>query len=73
MTFKQFILGMVSTAEANINSKIVAGFLTLFATIIFGCFKLNEGMLILAPLAASFFGLSSLDFKTKVKQDEEQI
>lgn len=73
MNFKEFILGMISTTETSVNSKIVAGFITLFAAIIFGAFKLLEPMIVLAGLVAAFFGLSSLDFKSVIKEKPPEV
>jgi len=77
MNFKQFILNMVSSVEATVNSKIVAGFITLFAAIAFGSFNLIPAMTILAGMVLAFFGLSSFDYKsTTVKSSntaEEKV
>jgi len=64
MKFKEFLLLMVSSVESSVNSKIVAGFIILFATIGFGAFDLLGAMGISATLTGAFFGLSSLDYKS---------
>lgn len=63
MNFKDFILNMVSTLESTVNSKIVGGFISLFATIGFGSFNLMGPMGIMGGLVVAFFGLSSFDYK----------
>lgn len=51
------------------SSKRVGGFISLLATICFGFLDLGEPMLVMAGLVISFFGLSTIDYKAYLKQD----
>jgi hypothetical protein len=70
----KFIFDIMSNPDMlTYSSKRAGGFISLFATIIFGIFSLINPMTIMAGLTVAFFGLASLDYKAMlVKQENKE-
>lgn len=65
---KKFLFDIFSNPDGlTFSSKRAGGFISLFATIAFGWFKLTEPMVIMAGLVVAFFGLSTIDYKEFMK------
>lgn len=63
MKLPKLIFDILSNPDnLTFSSKRVAGFISLFTTIVFGYLKLNEPMIVMAGLTTAFFGLSTLDY-----------
>ncbi len=64
----KFIFDIFSNPDGlTYSSKRAGGFISLFATIAFGAFKLTEPMVVMAGLVVAFFGLSTIDYKEFMK------
>lgn len=71
---KKFLFDILSNPDSTTySSKRVGGFISLFATIAFGCFNLIQPMTIIAGLVIAFFGLASIDYKEFLKKDNTTV
>lgn len=67
---KKFLFDIFSNPDQKtFSSKRAGGFISLFATIGFGCFRFIEPMTIMAGLVVAFFGLSTIDYKEFLKTE----